>query len=285
MKKLTFFYIVEPADYQIMACTLLASIRTYFGDDVQAIGYCPAHRTSELHPAVLKAHEMMNAEIRSMQTEDMWGEPYPHGNKIIASLQPRDCEYSAFVDSDVMFLHPNNISNILKSGHVSCSLAASMIWARQSIWNDIYKIFDLPVPEERVSLMRRGTNMVPYYSSGLVVFPEARGPQGRFADVWYETACAIDRDENIPGRRPYLDQLSLPIAIQQAGLKCNRLPEEQHFILGGIQRTKPFPTDRNIYTVHYRNLKLLREVGLRSTGQRILRDQIGVSYVQRLAET
>ena len=42
MPRLTIFYIVEPPDYQIMACTLLASIRTHFGPDVAAIGYFSA---------------------------------------------------------------------------------------------------------------------------------------------------------------------------------------------------------------------------------------------------
>ena len=48
---LTFAYIVEPEDYQIMACTLLASIRTWFGDTVQAVGYCPAHRMASIPSA------------------------------------------------------------------------------------------------------------------------------------------------------------------------------------------------------------------------------------------
>ena len=88
MPRLTIFYIVEPPDYQIMACTLLASIRTHFGPDVAAIGYCPEHRMAELHPSIFKAHEIMGAEIRPMKTEGMWDEPYPHGNKIISALQP-----------------------------------------------------------------------------------------------------------------------------------------------------------------------------------------------------
>ncbi|TKW67628.1 MAG: hypothetical protein DI616_04745 [Paracoccus denitrificans] len=282
MTRLTFFYIVEPPDYQIMACTLLASIRAYFGDDVAAIGYCPEHRMDELHPAVFKAHEMMGAEIRGMRTEGMWDEPYPHGNKIIASIQPRDSEYSAFIDSDVMFLRPNSPDNLIRQGHVTCSLAASMVWAEQSIWDDVYGAFDMPVPTERVNLMRRGKNKVPYYSSGFVVFPENGTPAGRFPDVWYDTARQLDRVEAIPKRRPYLDQISLPVAIRRAGLGWNELPEAQHFILGGKMRKKPLPTDRDIYTVHYRDLKLLRETGLRKVGQEVLHSQTGVSYVRRL---
>lgn len=282
--KLTFFYIVEPPQYEVYASTLLASIRTHFDpSEVAAIGYCPAHRMSELDPAVLRAHEIMGSEVRPMQTEGMWDFPYPHGNKIIACLQERDSEYSAFVDSDVMFLRANSPSNLAKAGQVSCSAAASMVWADQEIWTPIYKVFDMAVPEERIRLMRRGRNKVPYFSSGMVVFPEEANTEcRRFPDVWYETARTLDREDWVPKRRPYLDQLTLPIAIQRAGLRWNILPEEQHYILGGKLRGQDLPEDRGIYTAHYRNDAILRETGLRKVGQKMLKQQTGVRFVGRL---
>lgn len=280
--KATFFFIVEPPDYQIMACDLLASIRSFFGDEVEAVGYCPEHRMAELHPAVLKAHEMMNAEIRPMRTEDMWDTPYPHGNKIIAAMQPRGPGYSAFLDSDILFLRPNRLENLFKPGHVSCSVAASMMWTDVSIWDDIYGVFDMEVPEERVKLMRWRKQVPPYFSSGLVAFPEILSDGRRFGQVWYDCARQLDRAEHIPNRRPYLDQMILPIAIRQAGLDWNILPEEQHYILGGKLRGKPLPEDREIFTVHYRNQKILRETGLFETAKRLLKSQTGVRYLRRL---
>ena len=285
MPKLTIFYIADPANYDIMSCTLLASIRQAFGDSVKTIGYCSEHMIDDVHPAVFKAHEIMGGEIRPMKTEGMWDEPYPHGNKIIAALQPRETEYSAFVDTDVLFLRPNSPDNLIRPGHVACSVAASMVWAEQSIWDDVYGAFDMPLPEERVSLMRRGSNVLPYYSSGFVVFPEADGPARRFADMWYETARTIDRVETIPRRRPYLDQLSLPVAILRSGLGWSEIPEEHHYILGGKLRGEPLPQDREIYTVHYRNNNLLSEVGLRKPARQMLNAQTGVRFVRRLVDT
>jgi len=282
--KLTLFYIVEPPDYQIMACMLLASIRENFGPDVAAVGYCPEHRMKELHPGVLRAHEMLGAEVRPMRTEGMWDEPYPHGNKIVATLQPRDSDYSAFVDSDVLFLQPNTPEALVGAGQVSCSAAASMRWGEQSVWERIYGTFDMPVPTERIRLMRRTRqDVVPYFSAGLVGFPEQAGPQGRFPDVWYDTARKLDRDTGLEHRRPYLDQMTLPVAIRRAGLAWRELPEEQHFILGGMLRGKPLPKDRKIYTVHYRNTKVLREVGLEDVGRAMMKRHLGVRFVGRLA--
>lgn len=281
---LTFAYIVEPPEYQMMACMLLASIRECFGPEVQAIGYCPEHRMQELHPGVLKAHEMLGSEVRPMRTLGMWDEPYPHGNKIIAAMQPRDSAYSAFVDSDVLFLEPNSPQALVKPGHVSCSVAASMKWGEQSVWERIYGLFDMPVPTERVRLMRRTRqDVVPYFSAGLVVFPEDPGGKNRFPDVWYDTARKLDRDTELPGRRPYLDQMTLPLAIRRAGLDWNQLPEEQHYILGGLMRGKPLPKDRTVHTVHYRNANVLREIGLIRPARQMMRRHIGVGYVSHLA--
>lgn len=283
MKRLTFAYIVEPPEYQIFACTLLASIRAQFGDDVGAVGYCPAHRMDDLHPSVLQAHEMMGAEIRPMVTEGMWDTDYPHGNKIIAAMQPRESAYSAFVDSDVLFLRPNSPDRLIKPGHVSCSMAASMVWGDDSIWPPIYGAFDMPVPQERMELMRRPTGpQVPYFSAGLVVFPES-GPD-RFPDVWYDTARTIDRIEGLDNTRPYLDQMSLPIAIRRAGLDWNILPEEQHFIMGGRLRGEPLPEGREVFTVHYRHNGVLKESDLLGTARKLLQDKTGVPFVRRLTE-
>ncbi|SEN44853.1 hypothetical protein [Palleronia pelagia] len=283
--KLTFAYIVEPPEYQTLACTLLASIRSFFGPEVAAIGYCPAHRMDELHPAIFKAHEIMGAEIRPMVTEGMWDEPYPHGNKIIAAMQPRDSEYSAFVDSDVLFLRDNTPENILKPGHVSCSVAASMVWAEQDIWDTIYGALDMPIPDERIEYMRRPVGpVIPYFSAGLVSFPESPSSGERFPDVWYDTARRLDRLTHLENRRPYLDQMSLPPAIRRAGLDWNILPEEQHYILGGRIRGEPLPEDREIFTIHYRKTGILKELGLHKFARGLLGEHTGVSFVRRLTE-
>jgi hypothetical protein len=282
---LTIFYIVDLPDFQHMACYLLASIRAHFPGTVKAVGYCPAHKMAEIDPGVIRAHELMGAEIRPMQTEGRWDPAYPHGNKILAALEPRDSQYSAFVDSDVLFLRRNRPEALISPGKVSCSVAASMQWGEQSVWDEIYGVFGMPVPTERVRLMRRSrAEVVPYFSSGLVVFPEGPVNGRRFADVWYETATEIDRKTDLPARRPYLDQMSLPLAISRAGLEWNQLPEEQHFILGGVLRGKPLPEDREIFTIHYRGLKILKEIGMMKTARAMLRQKTGSGWIGNLRD-
>ena len=278
--RLTVFFIVEPPDYQVMACYLAASLREQFGPTVALVGYCPAQKLATVHPEVIRVLRHLGCEVRPFVTEGRFAPPYPHGNKILATMEPRDSEFSCFMDSDILCLQPNAVDNILAEGKVSLTPAAWMGWGDQDTWGRIYEIVGLPLPTERIQLMKqkKGKGKVPYFSSGLFSFPEQfRTKDGKsFPEVWYEVAQAVDADPDIPQKRPYLDQMTLPLAIQKAGLAWNILPDSQHFILGGRSRGKPLPEDRHIYTVHYRKWPVLKEAGLSGLAKTLLEKHAGI---------
>lgn len=284
--RLTVYFIVEPPKYELMACYLAGSLRQQFGQSVALVGYCPDAKFDALSKNVLAVLAKLGCEVRPFQVEGRFAPEYPHGNKILATLEPRETEFSAFFDSDVLCLRPNKVENLVKEGHVSLTPAASMIWGTTKTWDLIYDTCGMAVPEERVRLMRQKgeRGRIPYFSSGLFSFPEQhRNSEGKsFPQVWMDLAQEIDKNEQIPGRRPYLDQISLPLAIQKAGLGWNILPEEQHFILGGSLRGEPLPEGREIFTVHYRKWEILKEVGLARQGKRMLEKQAGVRRIDQI---
>lgn len=281
--KLTIFFIVEPPEYELMACFLVASLREQFGNEVALIGYCPDTKLDQVSLDVKELLQRMNCELRSFAVEGRFDPPYPHGNKILATLEPRETEYSAFFDSDILCLQPNDINNLVMPGHVSLTPAASMIWGKTADWDRIYAACGMPVPEARIRLMRQtgDRGRVPYFSSGLFTFPEQyRTADGKsFPQIWMDIAQILDASPDIPGKRPYLDQISLPLAIQKSGLAWNILPEEQHFILGGKMRGEPLPQDRKIYTIHYRVWNILKEMDLAVKARKMLRKQTGVRFI------
>lgn len=285
--RLTVFFIVEPPKYEQMACYLAASLRQQFGKTVDLVGYCPDSSIGAVSKDVIAVLAKLGCEVRPFKVEGRFDPAYPHGNKILATLEPRETEFSAFFDSDVLCLRPNKVENIVKEGHVSLTPAASMVWGTGKTWNLIYETCGMPLPDERIKLMRQkgDRERIPYFSSGLFSFPEKhRNADGKtFPEVWMEIAQTIDRNEEIPGRRPYLDQISLPLAIQKAGLQWNILPEEQHYILGGSLRGEPLPEGREIYTVHYRKWEILREVGLARQAKKMLEKRAGVRRIDQIS--
>lgn len=286
--KLTVFFIVEPPDYEVMACFLAASLREQFGDQVALVGYCPDIKLDQVSPNVKEVLRRMGCEVRPFVVEGRFSPAYPHGNKILATLEPRDTEFSAFFDSDILCLRPNQVENIIMANSVSLTPAASMNWGKSDDWKLIYSACDMEIPEERIKLMRQSgeRQRIPYFSSGLFSFPEQhRSPDGRsFPQVWMDVAQTIDAHPDVPGKRPYLDQISLPLAIRRSGLKWNILPEEQHFILGGKLRGDALPEGQEIFTVHYRQLKVLKETGLTATSRKMLKRQAGVKRIDKVGE-
>lgn len=286
--KLTFFFIVEPPRYQLMACFLAASIRENFGDTVRMVGYCPKARWSELSAEVLVVLERLRCEVRVFDTEGRFDPPYPHGNKMLATLERRDTEYSCFLDSDILFLRPNTVENLICPNHVSLTPAASMGWAGQDIWPKLYGICGIEMPQDRIRLMnqRGGKDRMPYFSSGLYVFPEHHrtGDGKSFAEVWMEVAGQLEANPEVPAKRPYLDQMSLPLAIRKAGLNWNILPREQHYILGGMKRGEPLPKDREIFAVHYRNWDIVKEYGLARQAKTMLERHAGVRRISQVSK-
>jgi len=287
--RLTVYFIVEPPDYEVMACYLAASLREQFGQTVALVGYCPAPRVETVNPDVRTILQRLGCDLRAFQVEGRFTPPYPHGNKILATLEPRDTEFSCFMDSDVLCIRPNAVENITRPGHVSLSKAASLNWAPQTIWDQIYATVGMEMPTERFRLMKqkRGPAKVPYFSSGLFSFPEGhRNAEGKsFPQVWMDVAQTIDADPAIDRKRPYLDQMSMPLAIRKAGLAWNILPDEQHYILGGLARGEPLPEDRRIYTVHYRQWEVLKEVGLTRRAKTLLERHAGVRRIAQVSKT
>ncbi len=285
---LTIYFIVEPPDYELMACYLAASIREQFGQAVELVGYCPVHKLDAVQADVKQALRLLRVDLRGFATEGRFDPPYPHGNKILATLEPRDTEFSCFMDSDILCIRPNRVENILRGGHVTLSRAASMNWAPQSIWDKIYATCGMEPPEERFKLMkqRNGKPRMPYFSSGLFSFPEQhRNAAGlTFPQVWMQIAQTIDADPEVPKKRPYLDQMSMPLAIRKAGLDWNVLEDEQHFILGGRERGQPLPQDRDIFTVHYRVWEILKETGLSRAAKDMLERHAGVRRLAQLSK-
>jgi hypothetical protein len=276
--QLTIFFIVEPPKYQDMGCYLAASIRCQFDEPVKLVGYCPSSSIGDMSEKALAVYKKLDVDIRPFETAGKFDPPYPHGNKMLAALEPRDTPFSAFMDSDMLFIKPNTTDQMFKEGHVSVAPATSMYWSGQKIWNDIYAACDMEKPQDRIWLARqRRRKLMPYFNAGLIVFPEGPvAPTGEtFVEVWMRLAGLIDKID-IVKKRPYLDQMSLPLAIRAAGLDWNILPDEQHYILGGSLRGEPLPEGNDIKMIHYRNMKVLREVKCISLAKSMLEQTVGV---------
>lgn len=283
MPSLTLYFIIQPPDYLYMACHLAASIRTHLPPEVEVVGYCPADMFDDMAKEPREVLRRLRCRVERLETADIFDPAYPHGNKLIAALAPKTTDFSAFLDSDMAFLRGCSVDELVSQGQVGMVPATSMRWAEQAIWEDIYGIFDMEVPAERIRLTRdKRFDAVPYFNAGLFVVDETyRTSDGkRFAEVLMETAQTIDRQTEIPHKRPYLDQMSLPVATLRAGMTWNILHQRYNYSIGGILRGKTLPRDADVTLLHYRNRDVLGDAGRKKDLDKMLNQQIGSRLVR-----
>ncbi|MEM9967909.1 MAG: hypothetical protein AAF755_07405 [Pseudomonadota bacterium] len=280
---LTLYFIAEPPNYQFMACHLAASIRMHMPRDIVLIGYCPEQKRSEVDPNVEETLRRLRCEIRTFQLGDQFETPYPQGNKLLAALEPKETDFSAFLDTDMLFVQDCVPEEFVAPGRIGVVPSTSMRWSGQEVWDQVYAAFDLPLPLERIRMTRdKRQPVVPYFNAGLVVIDERiRDETGRnFAEVWLETAQRLDALPEMPGKRPYLDQISLPLAILRSGSSWNILHERYNFSIGGIMRGKRIdPVRDDVTLLHYRKGAVLRESGLNVHAREALATQAGTRRV------
>ena len=275
---LTLFFVVEPPDYLYMACHLAASIRAHMPPEVVLIGYCPAHRWADMHPAAVEVLRRLRCEIRPIETAGRFDPPYPHGNKILAALAPKQTDFAAFLDSDMLMVHPCTVGELVRPNAVG--VVPTVQGPDPSVWLMLHGIFGMQMPSAGDAITSDDHDQ-PGFDTGLIVIDEAhRSADGRrFAELWMDTAQAIDAAPGIDNRRLYLDQMSLPIAIRRAGMDRATLDERYNYSIGGILRGKPMPQNTPTI-VHYRKREILREAGLDTLADQLLAGQVGTRRVR-----
>lgn len=224
-------FVVDPPGLVLDSILLLASIRKHM-PDVPVVPYCPASKADALPPQLLEFFAYHDAPIQMMQTEEVFAPAYKQGNKLIAAAARRDTAATLFLDTDIMVMRAFAAEDILREDGLSAAPEGRLTWGKlPEMWPSAYATFGLPVPEEQIRLARSNALSLPYFNAGVVGFPDHTPSGQHFGELWLETSQRIDANPEIRGRRPWLDQIALPIAMIRAGLTMNLLPQKWNLSL------------------------------------------------------
>ncbi|WP_171176802.1 hypothetical protein [Ruegeria sp. HKCCA4633] len=162
-------------------------------------------------------------EIDCIECENQVAEDYPHGNKIAAM---RGINGPAiFLDSDMLLMSPFSWHHLL-SGDFAAKPADIDTFGRDGgSWAKVWEMFGLGIPPKSHRATLTDTPMRPYFNAGFIYV--RRGSD--FAEVWVDTARQIDRSPDIINKRPWLDQIALPVAVARLGWKSQDLPDAFNF--------------------------------------------------------
>lgn len=254
--RVTYFFVVEGPELEAQALLLAASLVAQEGPGTRMVGYLPQHEGQGAYAppdAAAAAFAALGVDLRPMEVPgDLWAKPFPHGNKIIAACQKRDTEISVFLDSDMVCAAPLELGELARPGTVTAVPEGTRTWGfSHDRWERVYAHFGLDLPKETVRLTRgRRLKVLPYFNAGMVAFHE-NDPAlpARFPELWLDTALEIDWNCRIAKKRPWLDQIALPVTLYRHGIGFTAL--RQHWNYSISERAWRPPGRKPIRLIHY----------------------------------
>jgi hypothetical protein len=149
---------------------------------------------------------------------------YPIGHKIAALAAGEADGLRVFLDSDMLCLRPWPWAP-LRSHPLAAKPADLATFGSDALWTRLYDRFGLGQPVGRVVATVSQQLMHPYFNAGMLATTSATP----LATVWADLCRAIDAMEDVNPRRPWLDQIGLPLAARQLGLVMRSLGEEWNY--------------------------------------------------------
>jgi|TARA_B100002003_G_scaffold115127_1_gene106448 hypothetical protein len=154
-----------------------------------------------------------------------FGDDYPIGNKIAALGIETDAATTLFLDSDILCLAPLDAANMHTEGLLAKPADFDTFGGTTDQWQLAYAAFDLELPTWQVSSTVGCEPMLPYFNAGVIAVKNG----AHFSECWLETARVIDELSGIECKRPWLDQISLPVAAERMGYRSTILSEDYNY--------------------------------------------------------
>ena len=229
----TIFFIIDGTGLEAQAALLAATLAHHNGGRFRLIAYVPDRHRLQLNPALIVHLDRCGVELRRLAVAaTVWAKSYPHGNKILAATDRRGGGHAMFLDTDMICTAPIDLTGLLHDRAIAVAPEGKPSWGKDLIgWRRVYDQFDLPLPQDRVTLARgKRREFLPYFNAGMIVFPEGSLVHGQsFGELWLDTALVIDHIVPVADKRPWLDQISLPVTLKRHGLAYVLAPEALNF--------------------------------------------------------
>ncbi|MEK8018244.1 MAG: sulfotransferase [Candidatus Parabeggiatoa sp.] len=221
--KYCFVFVCQQGQLEIKSMLLAASLKRYLRCDYELVAAIPqpASRWGTLSEDTQTLMQILG--IRSVPITNEIDENYPIGNKVACLGIETSAEKIVFLDSDILCLR--EFSPQFAAPFSAKPADLNLFLADPSIWQQVYDLFELPLPLQRVVASTSGELMLPYFNAGVIAVQNDIG----FKAVWEECCQVIDAADSIKNKRPWLDQIALPVAVARLKLEYQCLDERFNY--------------------------------------------------------
>jgi hypothetical protein len=219
----SFVFVCQSGTLEIQAMLLAASLHRFVSCPYEMIAALPQPESQygAPDPSTMKMLEELG--VRFAPISNQIDPSYPIGNKISAMAIATRGRRRIFLDTDMLCMRPLSADCGL-DGAFAAVPAERVTWGKDTgDWNRAYALFGLSTPAVRVRTVGSREETLPYYNAGFIT--AASDVADALARAWLECAQVLDRSPQIANKRPWLDQIALPVAVTRLGLPHHFLDE------------------------------------------------------------
>ncbi len=241
MMKFCFVFVCQAGELEIKSLLLAASLRQYVQGDYELVAALPQPVARWGTLSTTTTALLQQLDIRTVPITNNIDENYPIANKIACLGIATPAEKIIFLDSDILCLQPIILNNYFSADFNAKPADLATFGKNPQLWQKVYQLFQLPLPAwQTLSTVSREL-MLPYFNAGVIAIKN----NPKFANTWEECCRIIDADTSISHKRPWLDQIALPVVITRLNLTHYCLDERFNY----PAHLKPL--SKNTFFCHY----------------------------------
>lgn len=243
-------FVTHGGALEYKAALLATSLRARLGENVPILAALatPASSWGDLSEASRSLYNHLAIPLREI--ENPFGTEYPIGNKFAALALGEGYGHTLFLDTDMYCLQAPDFDELRQVDAALKPADLALVPTDEDYWRQLYGLLGLDFPGMRV-LTSHGQEVMPaYFNAGFIWVRNA----GRFAASWLQVAKRLLEAPQVEHKWPWLDQLALPLALEQSRMRTRSLDERYNFPLHLKPLRKP---GRRPFLCHYHDLPVL----------------------------
>ncbi len=219
--KLCIVFVCQAGELELKGLLLAASLRK--NANFSAVDMVAAVPEPDVWGHLSEPAERLiqTLNLRKVIIDSPFGKEYPIGNKLVAIGVETHAPVTVFIDSDILCLRAIEDSDLVTQNLKAKPADLNTYQGSLAQWERAYAFIEQDLPSEKVLSTVSRELMLPYFNAGLVAVRDGQS----FSTAWLDIARKIDACEQIEHKRPWLDQVALPVAAKALGYDYEVLSE------------------------------------------------------------
>lgn len=218
----TLVFVVHGGPLEAKSALLAASLAQYYlPGKIVARVMEPEARWGALSPEATALFDGLGIPL--VPAENRVDPDYPHGNKVAA--MEGISGPAVFLDSDMLLMCPFSWHPELGADVAAKPADIDTFSRGGGSWSRVWQLFNLETPAKSFTSTASREAMRPYFNAGFIAVRDGDA----FARMWVETVRRIDAEPRILNKRPWVDQIALPVTAARLGWEIRPLGDRFNF--------------------------------------------------------